>query len=683
MQVSLGSTTTATASNPLNASSLGSGTITLTSGVINATGGALTFNNFLAISNNAVVGFGGTNLTFNPSLAAPVALPASTTLLLNSNVTFTGIFSTAAAASLTLSGVPLVSEATTFNPTGTLTLTGPTSVTQNLTITISGGTLDLTGTGTLVTTGTSAVTINQGGGLTLDNTSTNQIPSTGASQTNRLLSTGAQTLTFNGGTLTFNGSTATNATTTQTLGNVTFSSGSSTIVSNQGSGPAALALGSYTRTPSATVTFQAGATGNQTFTTNSNTISFSSGYTPSNGIVVGAYVNDASTLNAGAVTSTFKLATNSGSNVVAQTTYQVLNLNGGNAATDNVLVTSSQVLTSTYLAANLNGTTNTIGTINSLLLVGDGISISGNGLTVNNGVASTLGTATFSVGNSLAASTPLLAGANAEILYTNSGDTLTLNAPIYTTGGLTIAGAGTLSLPNANVSTGVATTTVAGAGNGSYTAATTTVAFSNPGTGGTTAQGYAVITAGNVSSIVITNPGSGYVTVPTVTISSTSGGSGNTATATINTNTTSFTGGIVLDGGQAANSGTLSLGGNNSIPGTSGTLTLNNGTLSTSTAILIPNAVTLGSQIADVTFAGSGSFTFNGAVTVSASTVATLTTNGTTTINGAIGGAVAATLIKQGTGTLALAGTNTYTGNTIVGAGMVIAQNSSAVVPAR
>ncbi len=87
--------------------------------------------------------------------------------------------------------------------------------------------------------------------------------------------------------------------------------------------------------------------------------------------------------------------------------------------------------------------------------------ISGNALTVPRGQHA-------GGSNNLAASTPLLAApivngvqaATEEIVFTNNG-TLTLNAPLYnlTTGGLTIAGAGTLALPNANVSTGVTSTT--------------------------------------------------------------------------------------------------------------------------------------------------------------------------------------------------------------------------------
>ena len=54
---------------------------------------------------------------------------------------------------------------------------------------------------------------------------------------------------------------------------------------------------------------------------------------------------------------------------------------------------------------------------------------------------------------------------------------------------------------------------------------------------GNNAAGYAVTSSGGaVTAIVVTNPGSGYVTAPTVTITSATGGTGATATATINSN---------------------------------------------------------------------------------------------------------------------------------------------------
>ena len=260
---------------------------------------------------------------------------------------------------------------------------------------------------------------------------------------------------------------------------------------------------------------------------------------------------------------------------------------------------------------------------------------------------------------------------------TRRGDTLTLNAPIYTTGGLTISGGGTLSLPNANVTTGVTSASGIVAGTTFGNTVKVPITFSAPGGGGTTAQGFATSNAGGgIASITITNPGSGYVTAPTISFGGS--GTGASATAVIGNDAASYTGGTFFNGGLNTNSGTLSLGGNNSIPGTSGTLTVNNGTLSTSAALLIPNAVTLSGNIVDLTLSGTGSFTFNGTVTGAAGTVATLTTNATTTINGAVTGG-GTTLIKQGTGTLALSGTNTYTGNTIIVAGIVIAQNTAAL----
>ena len=59
--------------------------------------------------------------------------------------------------------------------TGNLVLSGPNSLTQNLTVVVSGGTLTLSGNGTLLTTGTSALTVNQGGTLTLDNGAINNL----------------------------------------------------------------------------------------------------------------------------------------------------------------------------------------------------------------------------------------------------------------------------------------------------------------------------------------------------------------------------------------------------------------------------------------------------------------------------------------------------------------------------
>ena len=66
------------------------------------------------------------------------------------------------------------------------------------------------------------------------------------------------------------------------------------------------------------------------------------------------------------------------------------------------------------------------------------------------------------------------------------------------------------------------------------------VKFSPPATGGLSATGYAVLTAGAVSSVVVTNQGAGYVSAPTITVENVSGdvGSGAVLTATLVTSTT-------------------------------------------------------------------------------------------------------------------------------------------------
>jgi hypothetical protein len=65
---------------------------------------------------------------------------------------------------------------------------------------------------------------------------------------------------------------------------------------------------------------------------------------------------------------------------------------------------------------------------------------------------------------------------------------------------------------------GVASVTVAGEFSG-FTSATTTVTFAAPTLpGGVTATGTATIVAGAVTAIVMTNSGSGYTTVPAVTV---------------------------------------------------------------------------------------------------------------------------------------------------------------------
>ena len=78
----------------------------------------------------------------------------------------------------------------------------------------------------------------------------------------------------------------------------------------------------------------------------------------------------------------------------------------------------------------------------------------------------------------------------------------------------------------------VASVTIGGSW-ANFADATTTVVFGDPDlVGGVRATGTATIVAGAVTAVVITNPGSGYLSAPTVTIADSDGGAETTGTAT-------------------------------------------------------------------------------------------------------------------------------------------------------
>lgn len=92
---------------------------------------------------------------------------------------------------------------------------------------------------------------------------------------------------------------------------------------------------------------------------------------------------------------------------------------------------------------------------------------------------------------------------------------------------------------NVIVGGAVNTTVTVNAGGSGYVVPPV-VTFSNPPTGGLCATGYAVLTAGVVTSIVVTNQGAGYASAPSVTLTPVFGdpGTGAVATATLVTSTT-------------------------------------------------------------------------------------------------------------------------------------------------
>lgn len=121
-------------------------------------------------------------------------------------------------------------------------------------------------------------------------------------------------------------------------------------------------------------------------------------------------------------------------------------------------------------------------------------------------------------------------------------------------------------------------------------------------------------------------------------------------------------------GGTTVNSGTLVLGNANAI-GT-GTLTLSGGNLDSSVANLVNAGNNAQLWNSDFTFSGTESLNLGtGPVTMSANRTVTVSAN-TLTVGGSIGGG-AVDLIKQGAGTLVIAGGGTFTGTLAISAGNV------------
>ena len=260
LSVSTGSTLSSpTPANPLFSSSIGSGAVTYTSGVLqNAAVSGLTFNNVVTINTsvaNTAAVFAGNALTLTGNVA--ISTTNSTVLVANAT-TITGTFS--GTVNLTLSSTPIVAGSGAGNSnligaSGSLTLSGGSGVFTGNTfsgnVTINGGTLDLNNFGTIASTGATAVTVGIGGTFQLDNSAVFLQPST-TSLPSRL--TGAAPgVTLNGGTLAFAGSNTSGAVVLQTITTVALAVGNSTISLTKNSGVNALTIGTLTRSAGATV----------------------------------------------------------------------------------------------------------------------------------------------------------------------------------------------------------------------------------------------------------------------------------------------------------------------------------------------------------------------------------------------------------------------------------------------
>ena len=270
------------------------------------------------------------------------------------------------------------------------------------------------------------------------------------------------------------------------------------------------------------------------------------------------------------------------------------------------------------------------------------LGVAGAGLTFNGGTLQTTG--------NFPTDRPITLNAGGGTIAPAAGTTLTFWQPVAGTGGLTMAGAGTLELTGANTYTGattIASGTLALSGAGSLaqssgvglTAAGATFDISGAGAN-QTIQSLSGVTGTTV------NLGGRNLTIDgaaSTTFSGTISGDGGLIKQGAGTLTLAGTN--TYGGSTNIAGGTLSISTDASLGGPLSFLQLNGGTLQSTASLSSGRSVVLGS--------GGGAFSAGPGTTL--------------TLNGTIGGGGG--LTTTGAGTVALAGTTAYTGATTINAG--------------
>ena len=586
----------------------GTGTLTLSgvntySGQTTVSGGTLKLGVAGAVPTNTLtIGTDGTfdlnnfNQTVTDLSGSGAVTLGTATLTAGSttDTTFSGVISgnggltKVGTGTLTLSGINTYTGITTINGGGVLKMGADNVLSSNTDVTINNGTLDLANTdqtiGSLESNGN--VLLGSGtlttGGNNLNRTFGGVISGTGdlvKVGTATLTLTGANTYsggtTVNGGTLKVGASGAVPAGALTVGADGTFDLNNFAYTATELSGSGAVTLGNATLT--------AGSTADTTFS----------------GIISG----DGGLTKVGAGTLTLSgVNTYTGATTISSGTLQ---MGAAGAVPTSALEVQSG---STFDLNNFNQTVT---------------DLSGSG-------SVTLGNAT------------LTAGSTADTTFSGviSGD-----------GGLTKAGAGTLTLSGANTYTG--TTTVA---DGILKLGVVNALIA----GALEVQSAGTFDLNDFDHTVTDLNGAGSVALGSATLTTSS------------TTDTTFSGVISGDGGLTkAGTGTLTLSGVNTY---SGGTTLSVGTLALESGSSVgAGTIALGN---DTTLAMNKALTVANAITVSGS--ATIATGANAVIaSGVIGGS--GRLIKTGTGALTLAANNTYAGGTALQAGTIVVESDTAL----
>lgn len=336
-----------------------------------------------------------------------------------------------------------------------------------------------------------------------------------------------------------------------------------------------------------------------------------------------------------------------------------------NGAAGNCVVTFSGNITESGGSRNLAITPNS-GPNSRMIFTGTNTytgttTLTGGVVEINNG--SNLGSGTLTLngttlqvnGSSVALSQGVVFSGTATV--SNAND-VTLGGPLSGAGAFTKSGSGTLTLTGSNTYTGATTVASGTLALGGGAAVTDSVAV-------TVASGG--ILALNASETIGSIAGAGSVWLGGNTLTIASNGS------TVFGGVVGGVGGLVKQGG-----GTLTLSGANTFSGATtvlaGSLALSGGAaLSDGSALTLGAGASLALSSSEVI----GSLAGAGVVSLGANTLRTGANGSSTSFGGVIGGAGG--LAKQGSGTLTLSGTNTFTGAVLVSAGGLVLAGGAAL----
>lgn len=619
---------------------------------------------FNAGANAFTIGGNTFDLTGNFLNASTVVQTINAPFALSATRTFT---TTTGGGNIALNGDISGAGGVTVAGAGALTLTGNNSYAGNTTVgtgtilNVNGATA--LGTGTLVFSGNGIFNNNSGTAVTLTNN--NGLTLSGGSPA----FTGTNDLSFGTGALTISGG---NRTLTTTAGTLTVGSlnadttaraftkaGAGTLVVTGAAGTnfggatnlngGTLAVGDNAALGAGTLAFGGG-----TLASSVGARTFTNALTSANATSILGGTNDL----------TFSGAfTNLGSGTLNVTNTGTTTFNGPITLRDTLTGTRSLTFTGTgplVLNSNINPGTST----NAVLALNGTSTTTLAGNNTYNG-NTTIGTAALSGTVRLGSATALGFGspsAVAGVTTVSTGSTLDLNGqtgivePIVVNGA-GIGGNGVLINGNtttaSSVASGFAAVGFSNAGAG-FTDGTFPLTIT--GGGGTGATGQAVVVGGVVVSVQVTNPGTGYTTAPTVTL--TGAGTPTTAAAF----TTAISGVTLNSAGSVGGAGNLTV--NGPITGNNALTKVGAGALTvtapnTYTGLTTVSAGSLLVNNAAGSGTGSGSVTVANAATLGGAGIIALGNANTVTIQG--GGNLAP---GNGPGILSITGSQTVAGAT-------------------